>query len=56
MQFDSIFGYFGINRNYFHNEGHEGHEGHTKNQYIIQSYPSCFSNFMVKEQTSFVLN
>jgi hypothetical protein len=54
MKSDSIFGYFGINRNYFHYEGHEGHEEKSM-RYPILPFNS-FSNFMVKKQMLFVLS
>jgi len=54
MKFDSIFGCFGINRNYFHHEGHEGHEEKTIH-YLMLPF-RFFSNFMVKEQMLFALS
>jgi len=54
MKFDSISGYFGINRNYFHHGGHEEHEEKSRH-YLILPFKS-FNNFMVKEQVLFVLS
>jgi hypothetical protein len=54
MKFDFIFGYFEINRNYFHHEETEGHEEKSR-RYLMLPFKS-FSYFMVKEQVLFVLS
>ncbi len=55
MKSDSIFGYFGINKNYFfHHEVHEEYKEKLTHYPIL--YFKSVSNFMVKEQMLVVLS
>ncbi len=55
MKFDSVFGYFGINKNYFfHHEVHEEYKEKLTHYPIL--YFKSVSNFMVKEQMLVVLS